>query len=420
MRGQQTSARRERGAVGLEYGAIIAVAALVVGLITVSVTNNNIVSRSVQRALCVIFTLGQGNCGSAESISEPTEPCVTKGEGYALNAKVDVAFFAAGGSTSVMIETLSNGQYRVTRTSGSNGGVQAGAGFDAHLGVNGSQWGWDGQASASAVLQGDESQVWVVDSHDAAQDIRDWAIYDQSADTSMGGGGPVIGWISNHTVRPLSDWVAGHGGLHPPRDPDTVIYTGGASVDASAQLTLLALGAEASVGGASILGMEVNADGSYTLIGTLEANASISGSAAWETTEASTNNTWGFRQSYDADGNLVSVSYTNISQVNGDSIEMTTLTLPINTTADKDLANTFLYNPIPTTWEPFMDAARTRGTATKLTYDNLGSLDIEAAASGKLLAGLGVAGGFSLPKSNLQNAQYYNGTAWVPWTGCKS
>ena len=63
MQAAQSRRRRERGAVGLEYGAVIAIAALVVGLIAFSVSSAGADVRGhVCRAVANVFQL-EASCG---------------------------------------------------------------------------------------------------------------------------------------------------------------------------------------------------------------------------------------------------------------------------------------------------------------------------------------------------------------------
>lgn len=404
--------------MGVEYAGMLLVAALIVTLVMAPFVNNSTLGRHVAQIVCSIFTLGQGSCdgpGSDEASRIPVEPCTVASDGYAVSADVAVTFVTGGGNAAVTIEELSNGQYRVSVTEGASGGVTAGIGIGGTVTINDGRYGAEADASASATIDGAVTETYIVNSREAAEGIRDWAIYDQSMNLASNIGGPGSQFVSWLT-RPLADWGAGLVGLEPPGSPDSVSYQGGASAEASATVTALVTGAQAEAAGTVVRGVEVHADGTQTVYGSMAGSIGIEGSFLQAGADATAAGQVGFARTMDAEGNMVSVTYSLMSPTD-DGYAVENYTLPIRTEADRAVADQFLYDPRPWVWSNFQDAALARGEATQLEYDT-GGLTVGASGTISLAAELGAGAEFSLPTTSVTSAQYYDGSTWQPWAQC--
>lgn len=402
---------RERGAVGVEHVGVLVIVAIVVGLVAGAfLGQSSTLGGHINAAICKIFTLGQGSCdfSAPEESAEPIEPCVVASDGYAVSGDISVTFVTLDGNVSTTIEQMSNGQYRVHVSEGRGAGVTAGIGGGWTLQVNDGVYGADLSAGASATVDGTTTTTYVVNSREAADAIRDWSIYDhtRSAVTPPG-----FGW-----TRWFTDKGAEWAGLQRPPEPDSRSFGAGASVDASANITYLVMGAEIEAAGGVVMGATEHSDGSMTIYGQMEGNVGIEGAVFQEGGDATLGGTVGYERTMDADGNLTSVTYT-LTNLTEDGYREQRYTLPIETDADREVANTLLYDPRPWVWSEFSDAAMERGEATQVEYRTDG-LTIGAGGTVSFAAEIGASGEFSLPTSDVTSAQYYDGNSWQPWTQC--
>jgi hypothetical protein len=125
--------RRERGAATLETVGMYTVAAMLATAVFLAILGSSpLVADKVRQALCIITTLGQGECGSSVTSAvdhRPTQPCVVSAEGH--TGSLEASFIVTVGTCEqFLVEELNNGQFRVTRGTGGKVGVGVGAGFD--------------------------------------------------------------------------------------------------------------------------------------------------------------------------------------------------------------------------------------------------------------------------------------------------
>lgn len=413
----------ERGAVSLESVGLILIAAMLCSVVFVAFSGNNRLTHAVSSAVCQILTGGQGSCdyGSSDEATKPppTEPCATNSDGYSVTAEGAAFNFTAGGTKAVMIEQLSNGKFRVTVSSATTAGVETGLGWDARVQVNGTRWGNDIGAKVGAKGEFVQSDVYLVDSSGSADAIRNWAMYDQTLDTAADVSSPVpgMGWVTKHVTRPVTDFVADKAGIKKPPEPDAKVYTGGVSASASAQITPVIGGAEAKVGLGAVVGVRINADGTKTIIGKIDGTAQLAGAISIEHGDLGGNAAFSFEATYDGT-TLKSTQVKAITTSDGKQ-SVDTWSLPVQTEADRTAATNLLYNPLPTTWTPFFDAARDHGSVSKVDYKSDG-LDISGAATVRAVEEGGVNAGFALPTAEVIKAEYYNGQDWAPWAQCSA
>lgn len=413
--------RRERGAVGLEWAGIIAVAVLVVGLVGLAVSGP-FVGRAVSTAVCQVFSLGQGDCGSAQADPgrAPTEPCVTGEQGWSAEAEGVFTNFGAGGGRAATIETLSNGKYRVTVTDSSSGRVETGVGWDARVEINGTRWGSDMGAGAQGKGTVTQANVFEVGSREHADDIVYRSIYDANISKAQPEEGNFLSDASRFFVDPVTDTVSGWMGLEEPPDPSSKVFTAGASVEASAWITPWVGGLEAKAGMSSVLGVQEHADGTHTVMG--EANAELVGQGAIsiEKGQVGLDETVVISANFDGQ-DITSVTVTRTStSTDGDTRTVTATTLDAESDADSQALSDVMHNPDPRSWQPFFDRAADHGDVTRLTYDDSASQSYKAAGEVWFIEGLGANGGLSMPNSSVTKAEYFDGAGFADWEACTS
>lgn len=419
------AARREAGAVSLEVVGLILVAALLVSSVALVLTQDNRVGRAASTAVCKILTLGQGSCGEANGSTDahtPTEPCSTATSGYTMSVEGQATNVEAGKVNAVAIEQLSNGQYRVTVTDASSAGVGTGIGWKAGVTWNDQKWGWEAGADASLGLTGGDQRTYLTNSKQEADDIRNWEIYTASRDTLSGTlpghNVPGIGWLEDHVVSPTTDFLAQKLGLKKPPAPDSTMYYGGVSGQASAWDTSVNQSASAGASADVLIGYRQNADGTHTMYysgsAALKASATIVGSTQSFSPDAA----FELESTYDKNNTLQSVTVRGITGMNDDS-SVHTWTLPVRSDADRAAADNLLHNPLPTTWGAFFEASADHGQMTNVTYRHDDS-SYGAGFEGKYMEELGISGELELPKSTVTGAQYYDGQQWQDWEPCHS
>jgi len=391
---------------------VILAAVCIVAVLVVATTRATDFGIEFKNAVCRVFTLGQGDCDvptSAERI--PTEPCVTKQTGWAANVKV-TAGVSAGRNISVKTEELSNGQYRVTVLDGGSVGVEAGApgGWDARIEANGTRWGSDLNAQASAQVEGTVSQSYVVNSKEEAESIEKWGIYEHAKNATVGGN-PVTGFL----LGGISDKLAETLGLSKPPEPTSTVYTGGASAEASAVITAWVGGAEAEVGFGASVGYTDNKDGSKSISYQIEGTAQASGAISVEAGQFGGTATAVAEDNFDKDGNRTSTTL-RVGTEGADGYTITSYTLPVNSDADDQVAQDMIDNPFKI--DDFIDKTKEVGEVSKVQYDSTNSNDVEAALGGDFLAHVGVELSGGTTDIRTETAEYWDGTDWQTWEGC--
>lgn len=401
---------------------LFVVASLIVGALFLAIIDNGQVGRSVSSAVCRILGGGAGTCGTPPAAKDthlPTEPCSTDSVGYTVDASGAAFNFAAGGSKSATTERLSNGQYRVTVTSGSSGGVETGVGWDARVNINGTKWGDDMGATIAAQLGASRADVYVVDTRGQADDIVAWAKYSQATDTAVNATGALgpVGWVQKHLTRPVTDFAAQKLGMKKPAKPTSTLYLGGASANASAQITPFVGGLEGRGGIEVMLGAQRNADGTVTVIG--QGTASLVGSGAISVEQGSLGGDANVAVKATYKGTTLTSVTVEAGTMSQDHQRVRSWTLPIGSSADRDAANALLYDVNPTSWGSFFEASKDHGQMTQVDY-KLSGLNLSGSAGVKAVEEGRVSLGFALPKSEVTDAQYFNGDSWAPWSACSS
>ncbi len=400
--------RRDSGAIGLEKVGIALIAGLVIAAIVLTVSPTTI-GNNMRIAICNIFA-GSGETCSPEELDPhlPTEPCVMSEDGWGGSVNV-AAGVNAGSDMQVVTEQLSDGTYRVTVTRGSNIGVEVGVGWDARAEINGSSYGLDASAGAEANLEGGQSEVYVVSSAEEAAEIEEWAIVDQAV-AATAGGNPITGFFQDW----LSDQISDVLGMTPPT-PTATTYYGGLSAEASAHLTTwLMFGADAEVGLGTTLGYTQYADGTTEVVTAIEGTAQISGNVATVNGQLGGTGTMYTEETYDAQGNLSGMTL-NFTTEGDEGSSITSYHLPTTTQAEREAAMRIMWDPFY--FDDFMEMSMQQGQVNRTNYTDDG-WDGGFVVGGKFLAEVGVEVGAEGISSNIESAEYWDGSQWVSWPDC--
>ena len=463
---------RERGATSLEYAGFVAVSALVVGAVFLGVVGGSMpLARGVTGAICKIFTLGQGSCevpGSADS-RMPTEPCVVSADGRESSVKAGIAIMGGGGE-SWYVESLSDGTYRVTRGTGGSVGVEGGAGFsitgtwaDETYGAEAGAW-----ASADALFT--EGEVYLLPTQEAVDQLLSAHWSDIAKDSTVGPQSytvPLLGWGVSNPVRWGADQLTDLAGVPSLPEPSETFTEGGVSAEASASATLLLANAQGGVGVQGLLGVREGADGTTTTYYSASLSGSVSagirggdgrGDLVYATAGAGGEVEGVIEIDRDKDGNVTSLTLKYAAEGTAYAGEDTTddgirweqtMTLPVTTAADRQVASAFLeamdMGPVPGlpafVPNPSVLTNPTDPTAVVQVVDvALASADLGRAVADRgylsrqsftatedgygatfdaaWIAKVGVGADVTFSSLVSDKAEYFNGDDWVPWGGC--
>lgn len=448
---------RERGAATLETtGMAIVAALLVVALVMVASPQGRILGETASYYICQVVTFGQGGCtppSTSPEAHEPSQPCVISQNGIERNQKIAVVVVTAADGRRIEVQTLSNGEYRVTVTDSGGVGAEVGVGGGLSITVNDRTVGGNASAQAGGSLDVKGGDVYYAD-QDGIDDLMDGLLQDQIKDTVVGDGGPVR-WLADRGTDLL-------GTSNDLPEPDETYAEGGISLNASAEATAGTDSASAGVSAAQVLGTRSQRDGTTTVY----LRSTVSGSAGLQSLgfdvdgpEFQGASVSGSAQvvtavTFDREGNMVNVQAT--STTSGESKGLATAifggsgddalsnsdsnttiyqsTLDIQDESDQAVANQFLLsqgvgalggwtNPglalqgVASSVN-FFEAARSRGTTTRQDYDTDTNTLVGFDASGRLGIELGASGSVVQDSMNVSNARYWDGTGWVDWEAC--
>ncbi|WP_293781728.1 hypothetical protein [uncultured Aeromicrobium sp.] len=437
----------ERGQGSLELtGIIVTAAILVAAVIVATTTQSDRMGNTIASTICKIVTLGQGNCGDADTAARPpsdylpTEPCVIDGSGSSTSGQVAVTFVQVSSSEGYLIEKLGDDTYRLTRVDDMGVGATAGIGFSFVITGDDGNFGLAIEAGISGSLVGRNGEVYIARSEEEAEAILAQKGTDDTKDFWLG---------DDNLLRNGWDWVFGKG-EHEQREPDEWYEAAGENVQGSANGTLL----NGSAGGSGqverFLGTRYRSDGTSTeyfeanMEGELNAGILVAGAGLEGSMGAVV------EVDRDADGNPTAMRI--VSATMGDAfaydepggpetpeVTRTTIEIPLDTQEGRDLAaRTMWATGLPLNgvfpdvdsdaWAvPGFDAvsvgqdlgdfARQHGKMWRETYTE----DVSESGfnvSGKFGIELGGGGTWSNTNINTTGAQYYDGTGWVDRPGC--
>lgn len=444
----------DAGAATLETTGMWALGALLVVAVTlVLVGSAPWFGDTTRRAICMVVTLGEGDCGTTRTTAaehRPQDPCVLQAQGHDSKVKGAFTFISASTGEQWMVETLSDGTFRVTRGENGSVGAEAGVGVTAQLTWDDKAYGVNASAGASAELGFRGGEVYAAKDAKAVAALLKQHGVDVAEDHVLGGSGPL-----RDAVDTVASWI-GLGGYELPTPSDTYVE-GGLTLSADAAATLVYAGAHAGVSSATVIGARVAHDGSSTeyLRSTVtgEVAAGTWGSADDGSTEYAQLKAQGSVQQVleldrDAHGTVTAVRSRMVlsgeAQATGGSsgpsakgyTERVT-ELPIRSGTDRAIAMRFLAasgvaqvsglvgGPVTALAGPaavltagrFDAAARARGTVTQQSFDASsssygGALGAEALGE--------VSGEVTVNVTNRSSTggQYWDGMSWQPWSAC--
>jgi hypothetical protein len=240
MQSQQSRRTRERGVVGLEYGALIAIAALVVGMVVFAISPAGADVRThVCKAVASVFQLeaGCGDDGSGDDEENAEEPpddetfepekCKIHETGDEYSTVVKIGFIEIGENAGFVVTEYSDDTVTMMATNGAEIGATGGFGADA-------AWG-ELEAGAKvdfgAGVEFDYGSTWHFENADQAESFReqlDDYLYDQWAMTH-----PVCSPMGMCIPRPTK-------GTDPPPVPTTTFAGVKLTADVSSELGISA------------------------------------------------------------------------------------------------------------------------------------------------------------------------------------
>jgi hypothetical protein len=234
MRARLGSLRRNRaaGAATIEYLAAVALAAVIVGAIVVTLSGLRI-EVIAERAICSVkAVLSSGSCSAAEGSQQPTTPpmdpkpkkCKITEHSEKVNSEIKIAFIKFGENAGFIETSYSDGTVTYTATDGAEIGVTGG--FGGKLDIGKLERG--AKVDFGAGLKFDYGGTWVFKDAEEAEDMReqlDRYLMEQEMLRHDTSGGYAIGLV----IRGATD---------PPKPPTQQVSTFEVSIDASAKVGL--------------------------------------------------------------------------------------------------------------------------------------------------------------------------------------
>ncbi|WP_433327522.1 hypothetical protein [Spirillospora sp. CA-294931] len=160
------------GASGLEYGAVILVGALVLGVLGAFIVPGGPAAQNIEYAMCKLVK-GEKECVSPKEKDLKPTSCTTSTTTNSQGNRIDIAFLQLGSEVTLIRSTDSTGRVTITAINTRALGATAGLGATAQRG-NAFALGADIDVTARFKLGNGDS--WVFDSGDEAdrfvQDIR--------------------------------------------------------------------------------------------------------------------------------------------------------------------------------------------------------------------------------------------------------
>lgn len=450
---------RDRGTAVLELTGLISVVALMIVSVGLAVSPQvPVLGSRVREAICKVTSLADGgSCNFAVAPPEqhiPTQPCVLSTETGSGSIDISVVIVKAKDNRSYEVAKLSDGTYRVTLLDEGDVGVGVGVGGGVTVTVDDTKVGETASADVSASLGLQAGQTWYVKSEGDVQNLLNYQIENAVKDYTIGGG----------PLRGLVDWGESELGIgyHAP-DPDETTVAGGLVLDASAEATSLVDSAGASVGSTTMLGVKTTKSGQTTVY----LNTKVEGEAGLQALGVDTSGMPQFQGAggegslqmvtavtFDNDHNMTDVTTTvteagktrglattlmgdgdpGLDNENAGAI-VYTASLPIHSDADRNTALAYLAatganqlggpflqaaSLVPGMYATtdYLNAVRAHGYLTQQAYTAESSTPLAAHASGEV--GIELGGGFEFKhgSTELDNAQYWDGTSWQKWEAC--
>ncbi|WP_102509412.1 hypothetical protein [Sanguibacter massiliensis] len=438
----------DHGAGSAEYLGVILLVVAIVGSLLLSATP---IGSAIAARLCEAFGTTCGTASEDPTASrKPEGPCVvdtsTETRSLGVTAVIDLD---AGGQ--LITEKLSDGTTRVTLQGEGSAGIGVGVGGSIEVTVDDFVYGGSAQASASAAALVAGGTTWEFPRGQEGDASKLTSFLQRQLDNSTT---PVVGPIRGA-------WDAVFGDRYVPPAPTS--YFGQVGVDGSASASASALstgptsaGAEAEAAvalgakvdvrtGATTLYYSATLEGSaqagskqltssgdasasgelHTIIavtldpsGAYMTNVSIEGTAFGEA-DASWSNVFGANHDPSARGGVQYTAGVNLTDRESASIAADVLRsqgIPVPDTEWTPRGNTGVGQIDAFT--TFVDAAKERGTVSRLTQTGDSSTPFAINASGKVGIEAGLRYENSSTRRTTDGAEYFDGTQWVPWTEC--
>jgi hypothetical protein len=455
-RARRVDLRSDSGSATLEGAGMWGLAALLAASIAlVFLAASPGVGDTVRRAVCIVVTLGQGDCSGAAiraAEREPQTPCVVSASGHESRVQGTFLFVSAETGDQWLVEELSDGRFRVTRGTGGGLGAEAGVGATVQVVWDDKAYGVAAAAGVGATATFRSGEVYYAGSTDEVASLLRRHQADVVKDNTVGGSGPVR-WV----VDQVDGLFGGKGNLPAPSER---YVEGGVALGADAKATWIVAGANAEVQATQVLGARVGSDGSTT-----EYLAStVSGEVAAGTWGGADDGSYEYAQlkaggsvqvvteiERDAEGTVTAVRTRVVTA--GEAAATTTSAgttsgpskkgyaervaeLPVRDDADRQVAMAYLRAlgvqqvagmsvPVPASVSPtgvfdvvrYAEAVKARGTLTEQSFDDDGSR-YGAEVSGEIIAKVGGAGELTTIDRRSTGGQYFDGTGWQPWTAC--
>ena len=441
----------ERGATAVDYaGIVLLVASLVLALIMVTPGVGDAFVCKLSSAISKISGQNDWKCDSDQSKKsdkhKPKEACTLNQRSRSASGSVAVgAGVEVNGS--LVIETMSDGTYKITDTRGAKVGVleeSAGEGGGVKVTVDGHDYGAYAAASASMTVGGETGKVYVAKSEEEKNRYVEYLT--RNAVSDVGG---VPAKAANGAYNLWDQYVAGN---EPPKPTEYYIELG-AEGTGSASAAEAAGGAQTSGSVSSAVGMKVNTEENTVTTyykvkfdGSGEAGALNSGLEV----EAGAEGMVAVTVDADNPEKVLNLSATGSAAVNGggklpptmhDQEEKGrvklgrewTASVDLNSAETKKIAGDFMESVgisapsdgrsrgehVSDATNTFLKAAEERGVMTTQDLErDTSTYGVEA--SGKEIIG----GGFGLKYSDQEikksNGYYYNNETgkWEKWEGC--
>lgn len=444
----------ESGSSSAAYaGIIVVVVIMVAALIVASPQWGQTLTCKIGSELSKIGGGGGYSCQAEDTSHVPTQACVNGSHKTSASGTVGGTFVvkvAAEANGSILVETMSDGTYRVTDTRGGSIQVKKSVGGGSRVIIDGKSYGLQASASAGGGVTASGGVTYTVSSEQEKNDLVSYLDRHAVGDAVSTAGGPVVGigeWIVNGTWDVFD-------GYDPPR-PTEAYIEGGFIGSASAGATGLTTSATASAKGTSVLGTRINTEtGAVTTYYKVDANAKAGVSDGVMTQgNGNVQGAMTIAVTVGADGNTTNVTATGMYYASAGSsaqagpfgetigaVSVDTgrryqasvdLTSQETTSISQDMLRSFGIpvpnqdGSVPATGptaageaaETFVNAARDRGVLTRQDVDVSGH-EYGFDAGLDLGVGLSLGGRYSTEDVSYSNGQYWDGHRWQTWEGC--
>lgn len=448
--GLRARLRGDQGVGSVEYIGVILLVAAILGAVLVTVTP---VGSTIAARICEALgtSCAEGAGSEPPNAHKPTDPCVADSTTDTRKIGVTAVADIDGGGV-LITETLSDGTTRVTYQANGSVGIGIGVGAGVEVSVDDFVFGGSAQAglSAAGILAGGTSWDFPPGKEGDAKKLAEH--FQRQIDNQTT---PVVGPIR-------AGWEALFGENYTPPEPTSYFgqigATGSASASASAIAGVGAGGASASANAAVALGAKHNVKtGETTVYYEQVLDAAASASYIDPTMAAKAGASGELKQiiavTLDPSGKYM----TNVSvETNAFGDASASAAVLFGSKHDPSVAGGTQYTasvdltgtetatiganllrsagiPVPDTrWTPrggsihpavdafgqFVDAAKERGTLTRLTQTGDSATPFSINASGELGIGVGLRYENSSSRRTVDGAEYFDGNGWVPWTDC--